>query len=75
MKCKKHVSSMILYYQTCRKHEKKTKIALQCLCNKVETLKKELITKEHSLIKEKEEAISSVWSFWRDHLIEGSSSG
>ena len=36
---------------------------------------KKLITKEHSLMKEKEEAISSIRSFWRDHLIEGSSRG
>ena len=63
------------YFIRMLEKEKKTKIALKCLRNKVETLKKKLITKEHSLMKEKEEAISSIRSFWRDHLIEGSSRG
>ena len=50
--------------------EKKRKLAIKCLRNKVETLKKELVTKEHSLRKEKEEAVSRVRSFRRDSLME-----
>ena len=42
------------YFRRMLEKEKKTKIALKCLRNKLETLKKELITKEHSLMKEKD---------------------
>jgi len=40
------------------------------LRNKVENLQKELVAKEHLLRREKEEAISTVRTFWRDQVLE-----
>ena len=63
------------YFRRMFEKEMKRKLAIKCLRNKVETLKKELVTKEHSLRKEKEEAVSGVRSFRRDSLMEGCSRG
>ena len=63
----------VLKLSTKEQRESRKDLAIKCLRNKVEELNKELVSKEHTLRKEKEEAVSRVRSFWRDNIIEGCS--
>ena len=63
------------YFRRIQQRESQKNLAIKCLRNKVEELNKELVSKEHTLRKEKEEAVSRVRSFWRDNLLEGRSHG
>ena len=53
------------------KEEKQGKLAIKCLRNKVEKLKEQMVTREQLLLKEKEEAVSTVRKFWRDKVRAG----
>ena len=61
------------YFRRIQQRESRKDLAIKCLRNKVEELNKELVSKEHTLRKEKEEAVSRICSFWRDNIIEGCS--
>ena len=63
------------YFKRVLKKEKQGKIAIKCLRNKVEKLKEQMVTREQLLLKEKEEAVSTVRKFWRDAVLEGGSRG
>ena len=63
------------YFRRIQERESKKNLAIKCLRNKVEELNKELVSKEHTLRKEKEEAVSRVRYFWRDNILEGRSHG
>ena len=62
------LSTEEFFQRVVEKEEKK--LAIKCLRNKVENLQKELVAKEHLLRREKEEAISTVRTFWRDQVLE-----
>ena len=51
------------------------KLAIRCLRNQVEELKKKLATQEQQLQKEKRETIAAVREFLRDYVLEGGSRG
>ena len=59
------------YFRRIQQRESQKNLAIKCL----RELNKELVSKEHTLRKEKEEAVSRVRSFWRDNLLEGRSHG
>ena len=63
------------YFRRIQERESQKNLAIKCLQNKVEELNKELVSKEHTLKKEEEEAVSRVRSFWRDNILEGHSHG
>ena len=55
--------------------EKQRKLAIKCLCNKVEALEEQMVARELLLQKEKEEAVSTVRTFWRNTVLECGSRG
>ena len=59
----------------CKLKETNGKLAIRCLRNQVEELKKKLATQEQQLQKEKRETIATVRDFWRDNVLEGGSRG
>lgn len=61
------------YFRRIQQRESRKDLAIKCLRNKVEELNKELVSKEHTMREEKEEAVSRVRSFWRDNILEGCS--
>ena len=63
------------YFRRVIKKEEQRKLAIKCLRNKVEALEKQMVARESLLQKEKEEAISTVRTFWRDTVLECGSRG
>lgn len=63
------------YFRRIQERERRKNLTIKCLRNKVEELNKDLVSKEHTLRKEKEEAVCRVRSFWRDNILEGCSHG
>ena len=63
------------YFRRVLKKEKQGKLAIKCLRNEVQTLKKQHLVREQSLRRDKEEAVNTVRKFGRDSMLEGSSWG
>ena len=63
------------YFRRMQVKETNGKLAIRCLRNQVEELKKKLATQEQQLQKEKRETIAAVREFWRDNVLEGGSRG
>lgn len=63
------------YFRRIQERERQKILTIKCLQNKVEELNKDLVSKEHTLRKEEEEAVCRVCSFRRDNILEGCSHG
>ena len=67
--------SMNEYIKRLHAKEEKSKIAIRCLRDRVESLENEVIHVKQSSHTAKEKAIKAVRNFWRTSILEGSSRG
>ena len=67
--------SMKEYIERLNEKEKKSKVAIKCLRNHVESLQKEVNDVAQSSQIEKDKAVREVRKFWRDSILEGGSRG
>ena len=59
------------YFRRLLAKEEKTKLTIKCLCNRIETLEKDVISREHALRMEKIEASVEYVHSWRYFIMEG----